>query len=469
MPMLIKQAETPNKAPIVKFIPRDYQEEVMRAAFGVGEKKKNFLYLCWSRGAGKDLLSWSILVRKAIEKPGVYFYCLPNQTQARRVIWETVLSESGMTFRDYIPKGLIKRTSESRMVIELINHSLITIVGSETAPDSLAGTNPSGVVFSETQCCRMPDAYDYIRPRLLLNNGWVLFNGTPRSTNFFYTLHNISKADPDDWFHSYKTCYDTKHLDPVRLEKEKKTMSLDKFMQEYECNFLVGQRGCFWGKEMDALKLDNRVCNVLYNPALPVYASADLGVADPSCFIFFQVIGQTVNIIDYEEHTDRGLDFYAKMFDNKGYKYASTFFPHDIKVRELGSAGAMSRLETARNLGFKAEVVPNVPIDDGIEAVRMVLPRCYIDERKCAKLVEALENYHRVFDETRQTYRERPEHDRFSHAADCMRMLALSLPNCQTGTSQEEITQMYQHAKFGNDSKIPPVFRDNPHNMGRMF
>ena len=439
--------------------------EAYNALFGAGPFKgnqKNKLYLCWARGAGKDMFCFMAMVRKALEnRPGQYFYLLPSGRQARLVMWDTVLTHNGLTFRDMIPKALVKKTNDTKMLIELINGSLIHILGSNEASEKLVGANPSGIVFSESQVSNLPESFDYVRPRLALNDGWVIFNGTPRGmSNYFYQLLNIAKNDPEDWFYSYKTVYDTQHIDPKRLAKERKDMSPDKFAQEYECDFSVGQVGCFWGKEMDKMRLDERINRVAYEPAYQVWVSVDLGVSDPSCFIFFQVIGNVINIIDYEEHTDHGLDWYAKMCEEKGYKYGGFFFPHDLRVREIGAVGAASREDTARNLGFKVNIVPNISVEEGIEAVRMILPRVWIDEKKCRRLIDALSAYHRKFDEERKTYYERPEHDWASHPADAMRMLALSLQHCNAGTTPEEITRMYNQARYGTNSNVPPVFQD---------
>lgn len=360
---------------------------------------------------------------------------------------------------DFIPKGFATKINDQQMKITLINGSIIQIVGSDKAKQTLVGTNPRGVVFSEWQVSN-PESYEYIRPALLYNQGFALFNGTPRGYNHFFEMYNIAKSS-SDWFCSYKSCYDTQHIPSHELAKEKASMSLDKFMQEYEVSFQAGMIGTYYGRQMDAMRLDGRIGNCPYEPMHPVYTACDLGVSDPSIFIFFQNIGNCIRIIDYEEHTDRGLDWYAKMLDGKDYKYAPSghFAPHDVKVRELGSS-AMSRLDIARNLGLNFQVVPNLPVDDGIEAVRMILPRVWIDARKCERLISALDNYHRKFDEERKTYYDKPEHDWSSHPCDAMRMLALSLPMCTQDTTAEEQERLWREAKFGTASNLPPVFRD---------
>jgi hypothetical protein len=66
-------------------------------------------------------------------------------------------------------------------------------------------------------------------------------------------------------------------------------------------------------------------------------------------------------------------------------------------------------------------------LQDGIEAARMVLPRCYFDESACYDGIDHLRGYMREWDEKTQTFRNRPKHDQHSHAADAFRYMALSV------------------------------------------
>jgi len=54
------------------------------------------------------------------------------------------------------------------------------------------------------------------------------------------------------------------------------------------------------------------------------------------------------------------------------------------KFREF-TAGGLTRLEKAAQLGIKFMIAPNISIIDGIEAVRTTLPRIHIDEEKNVK------------------------------------------------------------------------------------
>jgi len=66
-------------------------------------------------------------------------------------------------------------------------------------------------------------------------------------------------------------------------------------------------------------------------------------------------------------------------------------------------------------------------VDDGIDAVRNLLPRCWFDSLRCNEGIRALRNYRKEYDERRMEYKTRPLHDWSSHAADAFRYLAVSI------------------------------------------
>jgi hypothetical protein len=63
------------------------------------------------------------------------------------------------------------------------------------------------------------------------------------------------------------------------------------------------------------------------------------------------------------------------------YVYGKHFAPHDIRATEL--ATGKTRLDTARTLGIHFEVVPSIPVDDGIDKARQMFKRLWINEPKC--------------------------------------------------------------------------------------
>ena len=102
-------------------------------------------------------------------------------------------------------------------------------------------------------------------------------------------------------------------------------------------------------------------------------------------------------------------------------------------MRELGTG--KSRLEVLTDAGLNIRVAPRMGVDDGIQAVRRLLPRCWFNVPKVKQGLDALRNYRRDYDEKRKIFYERPLHDWSSHSADAFRYLAIGL-NETTGWSK---------------------------------
>ena len=192
----------------------------------------------------------------------------------------------------------------------------------------------------------------------------------------------------------------------------------------WEGDFLTFSEGAYYSAEMREAKTEGRIREVKYNPAKGVITAWDLGIGDSTSIWFAQFIGTEVHLIDYYEASGVGLDHYAKVLQDKGYVYDQHILPHDVRVKELGSG--MSRLEVLADLGIRqVEIAPQLAIDDGIQAVRSMLTRCWFDEVKSGKGIDCLVNYSRDWDENGKTWRLRPRHDWASHGADAFRYLAI--------------------------------------------
>jgi len=72
------------------------------------------------------------------------------------------------------------------------------------------------------------------------------------------------------------------------------------------------------------------------------------------------------------------------------------------------------------------KIVPSLSLQDGIQATRMALLRCWFDAEKCEELIECLKQYEREYDEDNKVFRNKPKHNFASHGADSMRMLAIA-------------------------------------------
>ena len=130
-----------------------------------------------------------------------------------------------------------------------------------------------------------------------------------------------------------------------------------------------------------------------------------------------------------------GIDWYVKELDKRPYKWGTHVLPHDAEAKELGTG--KSRIEVMKSLGLhRTRVVPRQAVDDGINAVRMLLPNMWFDKQKCQHGIYALQNYRRAWDERRKVFHERPLHDFASHGSDAMRYWAMSNIKNATGAKK---------------------------------
>ncbi|HEV2110849.1 MAG TPA: hypothetical protein VGT99_05795, partial [Gammaproteobacteria bacterium] len=276
-----------------------------------------------------------------------------------------------------------------------------------------------------------PRAWDYVRPILAENGGWALFIYTPRGKNHGFELYDIARHR-GDWFAEQLTVADTGILTPETIAEERASgMSEALIQQEYYCSFEAASEGSYYGKLLEQAERGGRVTQVPHQPELAVDTWWDLGIGDSTAIWFAQRAGLEQHLIDYYECSGEGLAHYAKVLQERGYVYGSHWAPHDIAARELGTG--KSRLEVARNLGLNFKVAPRLSVEDGIEAVRNLLPRCWFDAQKCRQGLRALKSYHRDFNEHRQAFLPHPVHDWASHGADAFRTGAVTLKDCKLG------------------------------------
>lgn len=427
------------------FEARPYQKPLFNCLFN-GKKRG---IAVWHRRAGKDKVFMAMLASAAMQKVGIYFYILPYYKQARKVVWEGMDSR-GVRNLAVFPDEVIKHKNNQEMVLTLINDSIIYFLGSDNI-DSIVGTNPIGVFFSEYSLHK-PQAWDFLRPILMENGGFAFFNGTPRGKNHMYKMLKAAQTNEDEWFAQVLNVDDTNCITKEQVQHEIEVEGMDEATakQEFYCSFDAALTGAYYDQQMQDANADQRLIDFPTDPYIPVDVAWDLGIADTMVLILRQKIGQENRIIDVIHNSNEGLPWYVKQLQNKPYVYGYHFLPHDIKARELSSG--KSRLNTLYELGLKnLIVVPKNSIEDGINEVRKLLGKTYIHKTRCDLLIEALKTYRKEWDAEKQIFSKQPVHDWSSHFADSLRILAMgdrhhvdaaSLPDTAIGTGYDPIHRM---------------------------
>ena len=411
-----------------EWAPRPHQLGLFKA-YDAGTKR---FCVVWHRRAGKDSTVLNLSAKAMLERVGTYWHLFPYQTQARKAIWNGIDSKGRKILDQVFPHEIRKRTSSQEMLIELVNGSTWQLAGSDNY-DSLVGSNPVGVVFSEWSLCD-PNAWAYIRPILAENDGWASFIYTPRGKNHGWSLYNMARKNKD-WYCENLTVNDTRREDglPVIgndiIEQEREEgMEEALIQQEFYGSFESQIAGAYYADQISAAKDQGRIGRLPVEPSLPIHTAWDLGIADAMSIWLFQSMGKEIRLVHYYEATGKGMEHYIQYLNQwantNGVGLGTHLAPHDIEVRELTSG--RSRKDVAREMGISFRTVQRPRVKaEGIQAVRRMFPRFWIDDVRAEQGYNCVASYRREWDEKAGRFRDNPVHDWASHGADALQTLAL--------------------------------------------
>jgi hypothetical protein len=211
----------------------------------------------------------------------------------------------------------------------------------------------------------------------------------------------------------------------------------DKIYQEYPTTpdeaFSKTNEGHYYAKAFRKWVIDKgRIVPNLYDSNVCVDVVLDLGVDEDDQFTlyFVQRIEQDINIIHSYQDWGEGIDYYVRYCRDTGYKIDWFIVPHDIAVFEVGASRTrkqtlIAEITETLKIPPKIDHLKKTGIADGIDSVRAIIPRIKIDEaavypQRCFK------NYSREWDPINNVWKRKPNHNQWSHGADCSRYLAVS-------------------------------------------
>ena len=346
------------------------------------------------RRAGKTVSAIADLTLKALRTPkknARYAYIAPFYKQAKDVAWQ---------YLKEMTKGVASETRESDLRVILPNGAWITLYGADN-PDALRGIYLDGVVLDEFGDCRPSLWAEVILPTLADRRGWALFIGTPKGKNQFYNV--LSEED---------------------LREMKAQMDESQYQQEFECDFTAAVKGTFYADIIQKMEVDGHIkAQALYDPDQPVQIAADLGYSDSTAFWFWQERPDGVALIDYYSNQGQPLKHYIEVLKDRGYDIEKLWLPHDARAKTLQTG--RSTVEQLVDAGFPCAITPNIKVQQGIDAVRLILPDCRFDLSRTSDGIEALRAYKREFNELTKTFRDTPLHDWASDGSDAFRYFAL--------------------------------------------
>lgn len=224
-------------------------------------------------------------------------------------------------------------------------------------------------------------------------------------------------------------------LDKQRLEDLDKRP--DTYEHVWEGGFLTFHEGAYFAREMRAAENEGRICGIPIEPVIPTFTFWDLGISDDMAIIVMQPVGKELRIVSSYSNSGYGMTHYLQWLldfqDKHGVRFgggsarAPHFAPHDVTVRELTTGER--RIDAAARLGISFEAVPRVTQkQDSIDALRRIFPRLWFNKQDegVQRLCKALRQYHREWDDQRQTFRQKPQHDWSSNLSDAAQQLAMA-------------------------------------------
>jgi hypothetical protein len=396
---------------VIPYKPRDPQKQIHEAI-----ENNRFVVAVAHRRMGKTVAALNELIKDAMlnERPNPrYAYIAPTYSQAKRVAWD---------YLTHFARPLSATANIAELRVDFYGRR-IQLYGSDN-PDSLRGQYFDGVVLDEIGDQNPKIWNEIIRPALADRKGWCLFIGTPKGNNHFKDLFDRAGKE-EGWSALQFKASETKLLDEEELNAARKEMGDDKFNQEFECSFNAAVEGSYYGKLLNDLESNGHLCEIQRDDLCRTYVAWDLGMGDSTALWVAQVTGQEIRILDYVENHGQGLDWYVNWLRDNKWHQAEQLLPHDVEVRELGTG--KSRLEVLREAGLDVRVLPRLSVDDGIQAVRRLLPRCWFNMPQVKQGLDCLRNYRRDYDEKRNVFFDKPMHDWASHGSDSFRYLALGM------------------------------------------
>ena len=402
----------------IPYKPREHQKNVHKSL-------KRFNVLVCHRRFGKTVLCINELLKRALQNPMPrprYYYIAPTYSMAKRTAFDYL--------KEYTKNIPDTTFHETELRCDLPNGARIQLLGCER-PNSLRGLAMDGVVLDEV--AQMPPRLwsEVVRPALTdrfelgreynFLSGTMIAIGTPQGHNAFFDLYDQAVHN-DDWYAQSFKASETNIISELELNEAKLLMPDEVYQAEFEVSFDSSAIGSIYAKGLAKADEEKRITKLPYDTSAKVSTFWDLGFADKTAIWFVQQKGSAFHIIDYHEDNNEGLEYYATVLDEKKYVYDTHFLPHDANVRELGTG--VSRVETAQSLGMRTSIVPKLSIEDGINAVRMVLSRCWFDHEKCKHGIDALRQYRWATSE-RGELKNKPVHNWTSHASDAFRYFAV--------------------------------------------
>jgi hypothetical protein len=357
-----------------------------KAQKAVTSSNARFKIFVAGRRTGKTALSIRELARYASQPNKRVLYVCPTFQMARDIIWKDLQNK----LRDL---NWIAKTNESRLEIELINGSLISLK-SGNDPDNLRGSGYDFVVFDECADLKPEVWYEVVRPALSAQKppGSALFCGTPKGFNWFKDLFDLGNTEDPDWFSHQATTLEGGNVPEKEIEDAKKDLDARTFSQEYLATFETYSGIIAYNFHADNIKQFKGDIGDM------ILIGMDFNV-DPMSAVVMVKTETGLHAIDEINIYGSNTNEMCEEIRNRYPKQKVVVFPDPAGAQRKTSASGRTDISILQNAGFAVKYRQRHPaVKDRINALNSVLKntegqrRFFIDP-KCKTFVKSLRQH----------------------------------------------------------------------------
>ncbi len=187
--------------------------------------------------------------------------------------------------------------------------------------------------------------------------------------------------------------------------------------------------GAYWSKELLVAAKQKRIGGFPYVAGSVVNTFWDLGRNDFTTIWLHQFVDGLHRFVGYYENSGEYISHYVSWVRewarDRNAVFGDHFLPHDGDRQSLWLPDGTMKVMS--DLNFRPRIVKRP--DNKIEAINIARGRfsqCAFDEQGCSTGLKRLRAYRKDWDDIRGVWKDRPDHDDASHAADGFQTFACS-------------------------------------------
>lgn len=294
---------------------------------------------------------------------------------------------------------------------------------SDQTAESIKSFESVDIVWVEEAQTVSKRSWDILTPTIRKQGSEIWMSLNPELDTDETYLRFIQTPPPDSWV--CKMNYTENPWFSDTLERERAHAEATMSKADYENIWLGVCRpavsGAIYADEVALLHERGNICRVPYEAKFPVQVVFDLGWNDKMAICLVQKHLSEIRVLEYIEDSHKTLDWYSAELKKRNYNWGTVWLPHDGAHKDYKTGKSAQQI--MQELGWKTNIIPVSPIEQGIRLTRSALPRCYFNQDTTARLIECLKRYRRNLPTTTNEPGA-PVHDEYSHGADCMRYVS---------------------------------------------